>query len=406
MTSRSPAPTSSAPLRLSRIAAWLCVSGALAGCPTTTPRPRPTPRPPTTTPTTPQPTPARPPVDPTVEITSQGRHTCARRQSGQVQCWGKNLFGQLGDGTTQDQRSPVAVAGLSGATAVAVGLNHSCAIERRGGVLCWGNNEQGQLGDGGGGRPGAGSLRPTQVRGLSDAIQISSGSKHACALRRGGTVVCWGSNANGQVGENGADRATTAPVPVPGLSQVVEVRAGGNHTCARQGGGAVQCWGRNTEGELGDDSHGGRLNARPVVGLDDAVALVSGGAHSCAERRDGTFVCWGANSDGALGDGGSGEFAVRRPVVVVGLRGDATLTLGGGHSCALTGGRVLCWGSNADGQVDGTRQPRTRPTTVRGLTEITGLALGEAHSCALQASGNVTCWGSNEHFALGRRILR
>ncbi|MCA9658748.1 MAG: hypothetical protein KC486_10410, partial [Myxococcales bacterium] len=392
---------------LLRLAAWVCLGGSLAGCPVSpSRRPTPRPRPPTTTSPTPTPTPSPTPADPTVEIVSQGRHTCARRQSGQVQCWGKNLFGQLGDGSTQDRRNPVAVTGLGEATALAVGLNHSCALTRRGTVMCWGNNEQGQLGDGNGGRPGAGSQRPVQVRGLTDAVQISSGTKHACALRRGGAVVCWGSNANGQVGEKGADRATTTPVPVPELSQVAEVRAGGNHTCARQASGGVLCWGRNTEGELGDDSHGGRLNARPVVGLADAVALASGGAHSCAKRRAGTFVCWGANSHGALGDGNTGEFAVRKPVIVVGLRGEASLVLGGAHSCALSGGRVLCWGSNAEGQVDGTRQPRPRPTPVRDLTDVVDLALGEAHSCALQSSGNVTCWGSNEHSALGRRALR
>lgn len=398
-----------AAMRLPPRAALLCAGLALAACndsytppprpPVTTPPPQPRPQP------QPQPQ-ARPqPSDPNVALASHGEHTCARRRSGAISCWGKNSDGQLGDGTRVDQVRTAPIAGLSGAAEVVTGGNFSCARKQSGQVLCWGNNEDGQLGDGSGGKPGARSPTPVAVKGLSDAVELAAGDAHACARRRAGGVVCWGLGENGQIGVL-TDRSAT-PVAVPGTGRAAQLAAGAAHTCARTDAGAVLCWGRNTEGQLGDDDRASRANPKPVVGLGDAAELVAGGNHACARRSSGGAVCWGNNDHGQLGDGKTGVFAQRTPVAVQGLQGALELAAGAEHTCArVQGGKALCWGSGRKGQLgEGGGASRPRPGPVAGLSGATDLALGAAHACALLDNGNVTCWGSAEHSALGQRRL-
>ncbi len=392
------------------VALWVVALGACdnsARPPRSPPTPTPTPTPAPVTPPQVQPPrqPPAPPPDPLVKLAARGRHTCGFRQSGAVACWGYNGDGQLGDGTRTDQGRPVAVAGVRGAVEVDAGLNFSCAREKSGRVLCWGNNEDGQLGDGKGARAGARSPTPVTVQGLSDAVQISLGEHHACALRRGGTVRCWGLGGDGQLGTI-VDRRATA-TDIAGLNQVVQLASGANHVCARRSSGAVMCWGRNTEGQLGDGVSGSKVKPVAVQGLADADDLVAGANHVCAARRASGVVCWGSNTHGQLGDGKTGVFAQRTPVAVQGLSRPAGVALGKDHSCARSAdGRGVCWGQNNAGQLgDGSTAVRSRPTAVARLNDIADLALGAAHTCALQRTGNVTCWGSDDRRALGLRRL-
>jgi alpha-tubulin suppressor-like RCC1 family protein len=382
-----------------------------AACDSYRPPPRPTAPPQPAQPARPapvQPQPAAqpaPPPDPMISLSSHASHTCARRRSGAVACWGNNSDGQIGDGSRTDQPRAVNVPGLSNISELAAGHAHTCA--RRGAqILCWGNNEDGQLGDGLGAKPGARATAPVTVKGLADAVELVTGDAHTCARRKAGTVTCWGLGDDGQLSIV-KDRSA-ALIAVADLSQVAQVVAGANHTCARKTSGDVLCWGRNTEGQLGDDKSGSKIKPVAVVGLKDATHLVAGGNHTCALRRSGAPVCWGSNSHGQLGDGTSGTFAQRRPVAVQGLPGAiAELVAGQQHTCARTqDGKVMCWGRNNFGQLgDGSTTDRPKPTPVARLEQVTNLALGTAHSCALQTTGNVTCWGSDEHRALGPRRL-
>jgi len=175
------------------------------------------------------------------------------------------------------------VTGLSDAVQLIAGGDFSCARRKAGSVVCWGNNQDGQLGDGRGAKVGVWSTKPTAVAGLSDAKDIGAGDNFACALRRGGQVLCWGEGANGQVGA-GADRAYPLPQTVTGLSSVTSLAVGGKHVCVAEGSGRVMCWGRNNEGQLGDGEMISRFAARPVKGLSDAHSLICGGRHCCARR--------------------------------------------------------------------------------------------------------------------------
>jgi alpha-tubulin suppressor-like RCC1 family protein len=339
-----------------------------------------------------------------VALAARGRHTCALRKSGALACWGNNSDGQLGDGDRVDRPRGVPVAGLSDMSEVGTGLAFSCARKSSGQVMCWGSNEDGQLGDGRGAKPGSRSASPVAVKGLTDATQLSLGDSHACALRRTGTVSCWGLGGDGQLGA--VVERSAQPVAVPGTAQTAEVASGSNHVCARKQNGAVFCWGRNTEGQLGDGASGSKIKPVAVKGLTDATLLVAGGNHTCARRRSGAVVCWGSNGQGQLGDGTTGTYAQRTPVIVVGLTDPTELALGKEHSCARSGDRVSCWGGNTSGQLgDGRNSGHPKPSPVTRLDGAVDLALGTAHTCALQRTGNVTCWGSDEHRALGPRRL-
>jgi len=218
-------------------------------------------------------------------------HACARRRDGSVVCWGQNEHAQLGDGTIANASVPVQVAGLRDAADLALGAIQSCARRRGGSVVCWGSI---------GPLPTTGSgsafdrLLPTPIVGLTDAVEIGAGGVHVCARRRGGTVVCWGENHAGQLGDGTQVPRTLAPAPVVGLTDAVELAIGTNHSCARRSTGEVVCWGENALGQLGDGTTTRRFTPTPVVGVDLAVEVAAGFRHSCARRASGELFCWGS----------------------------------------------------------------------------------------------------------------
>ncbi|MCX4241870.1 RCC1 domain-containing protein [Paraliomyxa miuraensis] len=365
---------------------------------------------PTVSPTAPSPRPVPGPTapagpsDPFVELASGWQHTCARRQSGTVLCWGNNGHGQLGNGTRESSSRLVKVEGLADAVELAVGTDFSCARRQAGGVICWGNDEFGQLGGGRGTKPGVLSLRPTAVTGLRPAIQLTAGEYHACALEQGGTVQCWGDARNGQIGSD-AKPAFGRPVPIEQLGPSTRIASGAAHVCALEAAGRVKCWGRNTEGQLGDGKSGSRIKPVVVATIEDVVDLASGHHHVCARLRSGGVWCWGSNASAQLGENAGRDRKRGTPVEVPGLREPVVALAGGGeHTCArLQSGRALCWGSNAAGQLGqrSTIPTLPRPTAVRGMGDAVALALGLRHTCALRKNGEVLCVGSSELGTLG-----
>jgi alpha-tubulin suppressor-like RCC1 family protein len=298
-------------------------------------------------------------------------HTCALMSGGGVKCWGYNFDGQLGDGTSgTDRLSPVDVVGLSsGVTAITASGAHTCALMSGGGVKCWGQNSYGQLGDG----TTAYQSSPVDVVGLSSGVTaITASGAHTCALMSGGGVKCWGQNSFGQLGDGTSGTDRLSPVDVVGLSSgVTAVTAAWGHTCALTGAGGVKCWGYNGSGGLGDGTIAHRLSPVDVVGLSSGVAAVAASEkHTCVVTTAGGVKCWGHNFDGQLGDGTSGTDR-SSPVDVVGLSsGVAALAAGESHTCAVTSaGDIQCWGQNSYGQVgDGTSGTgRLSPVGVVGL---------------------------------------
>ena len=232
-------------------------------------------------------------------IAAGGTHGCALATAGGVVCWGGNSNGQLGDGTAENRSFPVGVAGLdSGVVAIAAAGTHTCALLSAGNVQCWGSNEFGQLGNGTNGDGDfdthdndsltpidvcSGTIAPGVSGGtLSGVAAIDAGTSHTCALTTVGTVKCWGWNEYGQLGDgttgdgnfstldnlgttpvtvcttpvfNDADLPSPAGVPASCTSPLVNVTAisaGGQHTCALTTAAVPTCWGRNAIGQVGD----------------------------------------------------------------------------------------------------------------------------------------------------------
>jgi alpha-tubulin suppressor-like RCC1 family protein len=232
-----------------------------------------------------------------LSVSTGGDTTCAVVTGDTVWCWGRNDEGQVGDGSKVDRNKPAKVPNLFNVDQVSAGVRSTCAIQDDGTPWCWGGGDEGQLGDGG----GASSLVPKQVQ-LSGVREISVGDDQACGRRMDGSVWCWGDNEFGVCGDEQPKHLT--PVAVAGLSQITQIDVADEFACARRADGKVLCWGQNDAGQLG---RGNTSVKEPVPaevpGINDALFVTTGAKHACATRAAGFVECWGANSDGQLGDG-------------------------------------------------------------------------------------------------------
>ncbi len=292
----------------------------------------------------------------------------------------------------------------SAIVAAAAGSSHSCGVGLSTLIACWGDNDRGQLGFGETiARPAGAIVCTGPAPGcvwFGSTQEIVAGDDHTCALMADRTVRCWGDNAEGQLGDGGAcggvcPYAVVVCVPGAGrcgwLTDVVSLSAGAAHTCAVLTDGELLCWGRNAQGQLGDGTT--QSSDRPVAAaLTDVAAVAAGVAHTCAVNLAGGVRCWGSNSVGQLGDGGTQNSLT--PVQVEGLEsGVLSISAGGSHTCALLeSGGVRCWGWNADGRLgDGTFTPRRAPVEVVGLAEKPPPAPTAAPPPA--ARGDANCYG-------------
>lgn len=293
------------------------------------------------------------------EVAAGERHSCALTSAGTAKCWGSNHDGQLGDGTQADHVSPVDVVGLQDSLrAITVGERHTCVVTAVGGVKCWGSNREGQLGD------GTTELRrvPVAVLGLErGVVAVAAGWRHTCAITTSGGVKCWGSNTAGQVGD-GTTVSRVLPVDVSGLTAgATLVAGGGQHTCAVVGVG-LRCWGRNERGQLGDGSMKDTATSVAVNGISGVGALAAGWQHTCAVTTMGAASCWGNNEKGQVAVGDALVRPVPGAIAEVPMAGEKPLPVlgiatGGQFTCLLTADTVAtCWGDKEYVQLDGARK--------------------------------------------------
>jgi hypothetical protein len=332
-------------------------------------------------------------------------HGCAVMNA-RLYCWGNNEFGQLGVGGMDASNVPLALSVDGSWRGVAAGAFHSCARDELGQVACWGSNDRGQLGTG-----DRESLDvPTFVELPARARSISTDFSHTCALLVDSTLYCWGKNDEGELGQNDelpGDDPTAydalLPVAVPGKFRAVD--AGQGHTCAIRLDGALLCWGRNTEHELGE-VEGDQIRVPIQVGPDkDWLAVEAGQDHTCGVREDFSAYCWGFNTsfdmdppEGApLGIAGTAQ--VNTPTR---LEGDFTLLRSDTfHSCAIDrDARLSCWGRNIEGQL-GVKDGDLYETAVFVGNGYLGVAVGRFTTCAIGEDGGIACTGQNGFGQLG-----
>jgi len=330
-------------------------------------------------------------------IASGATHTCAITPAGGVKCWGQNEHGELGNNTNTDSAAPVDVQNL-GTTVISLAASQAstCALLSTRAVKCWGKNDYGQLGNG---TTGDAKL-PVDVSGVASVTSIAAGCKHFCASQDG-LAKCWGWNDKGQLGDASMNSRSTA-VDANGATDILFVTAGFHTSCAGTQSSGALCWGDDALGELGDGLTAARSVPGKVPQLHFTPVLMAQGAHhSVAAGLDGgnwVFTAWGMNPNtggmsGALDDISAGENytcilqnsavsclgqndrgqlglgnvgAPTATIAKVALANVVEMAAGFSQACAKTlDGKIHCWGANDHGQLgDGTTTDRNAPATV------------------------------------------
>ncbi len=348
-------------------------------------------------------------------------HTCALFSDGTTRCWGKFNDGQLGiaslDGGTANSivDLPTPVVGLTDATSIAAGTKHTCAATASGGVSCWGNDVYGQLGIG----SSAASLVPVSVVSADGdagafalARAVSLGQSHTCVTTSAATY-CWGRNNTAQLGLGAITPAIALRPTAVASGSFVAIAAGGSFTCALDASGNVSCFGDNSRGAVGQsDALATRTfpTPTPVRGLAHVAQIAAGQGHACAVLESGALLCWGDNALNQLAakvdDAGAVAPWLDTPTLVALPAPAQQVTAGGKHTCALVaGGDVYCWGDNSFFQRGTSNStPPIEPTRVETVAHAVEVRAGSGHTCARMRDGTVACWGRNSTGQVGHVI--
>jgi alpha-tubulin suppressor-like RCC1 family protein len=351
-------------------------------------------------------------------LAAGGAFTCRLTTEGEAECWGLNSWGQLGAesgevcGTEPCVRRPTPVASalrfrsLSASTASSRWSGHVCGVTTAGEGYCWGVDKT-QLGqeldspeycvaeNGLVGQPC--SRTPVRVPIDGRLLGIASGDFHSCGVTDGGAVWCWGSDSNGQLGTTESEICTRdlpcsyTPVRIAMTLRFVQVVSGSLHSCALVSSGKAYCWGNNDNGQLGMAGHLAG-NVPPVAAAGGLVftRLAAGWRHTCGLTGSGEIYCWGDNSGAQLGNGSIGPAALETRVRT-GLRFTA-VSAGWFHTCALAAdGRAYCWGSDDNGQL-GTALAEPASCGALGPCSPIPVAVGGGRRyVAIGAGGAHTC---------------
>ncbi|MDI7184828.1 chromosome condensation regulator [Leptospira santarosai] len=349
-------------------------------------------------------------------------------KNGNVYTVGRNNFGQLGTGhSTGDNNNDVIVPldSIRDIFSIHFNQNNSMAIAKNGRVYTWGNNAKGQLGIGNNNNPNpkeAGDrLPPTLVPGIDDAVMGAYGFNHALILKSDGTLVSFGQNNVGQLGNGevnlNVNSFSTNPVAVVNLRDVIQVIAGSEHSAALTENGEVYVWGKNQYGNLGN----GRLSAANTVqstpvkveGLSGIKQIANGRDHILALASDGKIYSWGLNASGQLGIGGSGfPNPTPIPTQVLNITNASSVWAGGTQSFSiLKSGEVKGWGANGNtanlaiGETNTSKVYEPNKAVV-GIENVIHFGCGATHNFALLRNGEIYGWGWNFKGSLGRQDLQ
>lgn len=374
-------------------------------------------------------------------VSAGAAHTCAiRATDSTLWCWGDNVHGDVGDGSTAPALVPVKVSSDAW-NRVSAGNGYTCGIKSDKSLWCWGDNTDDVLGLG----PSAAPYYTTpQEVDASSWYWISSGDHHTCAMKQvNAPLYCWGDNTYGELGLQSTGGTANVPTLVDdsgvnsGASQIwLQVSVGTDYTCGIRDDLSLWCWGANASGELGINQPADSTvydypqslgttffavsssrylaNDTADAGSPDSYSTGGGGGFTCAIKNDWKRYCWGDNSFGQFGNGTTSTTVTTSPVAVTAYDNtQAGLALGGGQACGIFGSpqAVQCWGYNAFGQVgDGTTtspvasQYSTTPDSLSytlSYYSLPPVSAGADHTCAIRADQTLWCWGLGTSGQLG-----
>ena len=292
-------------------------------------------------------------------------------EDGSAKCWGWGLRYKLGNGSQDNQLSPVSVGSISTATTITAGGDFSCSMLSSGSIKCWGKGEYGQLGNGTNNQV----TSPVTVSNITNAIDFEAHELNACALLDNGTVNCWGYGGYGQLGNgvtvmtDGLAYKTNTPVEVSSITNGADISMGYYHACVLLDNGSVNCWGKGEFGQLGNGTTSTSAVNTPVnvSNISSAIAISAGYTHSCVILSDGTVKCWGAGGGGRLGNDSTSNQST--PVSVSNINNAIAISSGYDHTCALLdNSSIACWGTGGYGQLgNGATGDQSTPVLVSGF---------------------------------------
>ena len=349
-----------------------------------------------------------------LNIEAGGRHTCAISNENKLWCWGRNDHGQLGDDTTTTRSTPLQVTtstGLTNIYHVSLGGYHTCAIKDDNSLWCWGKNNYGQLGDG----STTSTHTPLQIDSITNVRSISATSGHTCAITNSDSLYCWGYNAYGQLG-NGNTNDQSVPQLI--LENVQSVSASYQHTCAIKTDSSLWCWGRNHYGQLGINNQNSQTV--PVNTGSSFLSIDGGTGHTCGVKSDYSAYGWGYSRYGRMCKAEQEiGWTYTYTKYLIPERCDSPnngndnvmIASGSIHSCILkSSGKVRCFGLGDDGEIGIGSTTSTNNAGSTGTVHYSNgnevvnaayITAGNEHTCILDTEGKAYCWGYNYNGQLG-----
>jgi alpha-tubulin suppressor-like RCC1 family protein len=320
--------------------------------------------------------------------------------------WGDNTYGESGDGTNVSKSTPVTTfAGGTNWKSIACGNTRTVAIKTDGTLWTWGKNVSGQLGDN---TFVARSTPVTTFAGGNNWKSVASGYEHAAAIKTDGTLWTWGVNGDGRLGNNTTTVINTPVTTILGGNDWKSVAGGNYYTIALKTDGTLWTWGRNSEGQLGDNTAISR--STPVttfLGGNNWKSVAGFGFHTVALKTDGTLWSWGRNNYGQLGDNTTTDRSTPVTTFLGGTNWKSIAT-GGYHTLAIkTDGTLWSWGANISGQlgINDTTSRNTPVTTIAGGTDWKSISSGYRFSLAIKTDGTLWIWGSGGSGQLGNNTF-